>query len=501
MTRHSGLSRTRVAIIGGGFSGLGMGMALREAGIEDFVILEKSSQLGGTWRDNTYPGCACDVPSHLYSYSKVPKEDWSRVFAQREEIQAYLLHVARSKDLERHVCFETPLERARWHEATQRWQIETPTGELEAELMVVAAGPLHAPKIPNIPGRDSFEGATMHTARWRHDVDLRGKRVAVVGTGSSAIQLVPKIQPLVSKLVLMQRTAPWVLPKPDHVYPRAELAAFRRVPGFRRAYRGSIYGLLEMLQLAQRRPDVMKTVQQIGRLHLRRQVPDAALRRRLTPDFTLGCKRLLLSNSYYPALTRPNVDVVDGGLVEITPSGVVGADGRAREVDVLVFATGFHVTEAPIARRIEGTDGRTLADVWAGSPRAYLGTSVRGFPNMGFMIGPNLGNGHSSAFVLIEAQADYLVSALRAMAHERFGAFDVRRDVEVAYNEEVQAALTGTVWNAGGCASYYIDANGRNSTIYPWTTVDLRRRLRRFDPACYDLRPRVVASRERDSAA
>lgn len=489
-----------MAIIGGGFSGLCVAMALRRAGIDDFVILEKADELGGTWRDNTYPGCACDVPSHLYSFSKVPNPGWSRVFAASAEIQRYLLEVAASQDLERHVRFGAELEAAKWDEGAQRWFIETSAGLCVAQVLVAATGPLHAPRIPSFPGLEDFEGVTMHTARWRHDHDLRGRKVAVVGTGSSAIQLVPEILSDVDELVLLQRTAPWVLPKPDHRYPNVEKALLRR-PGFRRAYRESIYGVLELLQLAQRRPEVMQCVQQVGLWHLRRQIKDPGPREILTPNFTLGCKRLLLSNTYYPALTRDNVTVVPGGLRSLTKDGVVGADGIERKVDTVVFGTGFHVTDVPVAHRIADAGGRSLADTWRGSPEAYLGTTVHGYPNFFFMIGPNLGNGHSSAFIQIEAQADYIVDALCTMDAAGVTSVEVHAAEQERYNREVQAALQGTVWNAGGCASYYIDANGRNSTIYPWSTVDMRRRLSHFDRRCYALRTAPSRRVERTASA
>jgi len=498
MTRHSVSGTRRVVIIGGGFSGLGVAIELLRRGVRDLVILEKAEQLGGTWRENTYPGCACDVPSHLYSFSYAPNHDWSRVFSGQAEIQRYLLDVANAHGVLPYVRFGAEVESARWDDEDQRWTVRTSAGTVRAQVLVSGAGPLHEPRVPDIEGLDRFEGTTFHTARWRHDHDLRGRKVAVVGTGSSAIQLVPEIQPDVEALTLFQRTAPWVLPKPDHAYPPAEKALMKHVPGFQRAYRGAIYGALELLQLAERRPAVMAQVQRIGTLHLRRQVADPRLRETLTPEFTLGCKRLLLSNTYYPALTQPNVEVVDGGLARITERGVVGADGVEREADTLVFGTGFVVTDPPIAERIVGADGATLSSRWGGTPRAYLGTTVAGFPNLYLMIGPNLGNGHSSAFVLIEAQAEYIADALRAMDERGLTSVEVRRGVQDDYNEKVQEALSGTVWNAGGCASYYIDRNGINSSIYPWTTIDLRRRLRRFDAARYVLRaPPATESRRR----
>jgi cation diffusion facilitator CzcD-associated flavoprotein CzcO len=482
-------------IVGGGFSGLGVALALRRAGIADFVLLEKAARLGGTWRDNTYPGCACDVPSQLYSFSSHPSARWSRVFAGQPEIQQYLLDVAEHAEVHAKVRFETELVRAAWDAPTQRWILETSRGTIRAQLLVLATGPLHEPRIPDIPGLSAFEGTAFHTARWRHDHDLHGRRVAVVGTGSSAIQLVPEIQPRVEHLVLFQRTPAWVLPKLDHRYPALQRAAFEHVPGLRRAYRAGLYGVLELLQLAQRRPAVMRRVQRIGERHLARSIADPQLRRILTPSFTLGCKRLLLSNTYYPALQQPNVEVVPGGLTRVTARGAVGADGIERPIDTLILSTGFLVTDSTIAGRIVGADGRTLAERWQGSPEAYLGTSIHGFPNLFYMLGPNLGNGHSSAFVLIEAQAEYIVDAVRTMSRRGLSSVEVRPEVQARFNDAVQDALAGTVWNAGGCASWYIDRNGRNSTIYPWTTIDLRRRLRRFDLRAYHAR-QVLGSRD-----
>ncbi|MBK7777457.1 MAG: SDR family NAD(P)-dependent oxidoreductase [Sandaracinaceae bacterium] len=478
----------RVVIIGGGFSGLGVAIELLRRGQRDFVILEKASQLGGTWRENTYPGCACDVPSQLYSFSYAPNPDWDRVFAQQAEIQAYLLRVAEEHGVMAFVRLNAEVEEARFCEDSQRWLVRTNAGTYRAQVAVTAAGPLHVPKTPNIPGIERFTGDIFHTAQYRHDISLRGKRVAVVGTGSSAIQMVPEIQPEVAELILFQRTAPWVLPKPDHAIPPVEKAAFRHLPGFQKAYRETIYGALELLQLAQRKPKVMDQISRVGLRHLRRQVRDPELRAKLTPTFSLGCKRLLLSNTYYRALTRENATLLHSALERVTKRGVVGADGVERPADVIIFATGFRVTDTPSAELIFGRDGTCLRDAWAGSPRAYLGTTLHGFPNLFFMIGPNLGNGHSSAMVLIEAQAKYIADGLELLDQRALQSFEVRKDVEDDYNRDVQAALAGTVWNAGGCSSYYLDSNGRNSSIYPWTTLDLRFRLRRFDSEHYTLR-------------
>jgi cation diffusion facilitator CzcD-associated flavoprotein CzcO len=467
-------------VIGAGFAGVGAAIKLEEAGFRDFAVLEKSDRLGGTWRDNTYPGCGCDVPSAVYQFSFAQNPDWSRGFAGQAEIQAYLERTAAEFGVTERIHFGTEVRDANWNEADQRWHLSTSAGDYSARVVIAGAGPLHEPNLPNLPGLDKFEGTAFHSARWNHDHDLTGERVAVIGTGSSAIQFVPEIQPRVKQLYLFQRTAPWVLPKFDRSVPEAEKALYRRFPMAQRALRGFLYNTLELVQLAQRRPRVMQRIQKLILLHMHRQVKDPELRRVLTPKFTLGCKRMLLSNTYYRSLTQPNATVVPHAVTEVREHSVVGADGVEREVDTIIFGTGFHVTDPPIAERVRGADGRSIADTWRGSPRAYLGTSVAGFPNFFLLIGPNVGNGHSSAIVLIEAQLNHILDGLKTMRSRGAATVAVRPEVQAAYNERVQEALAGTVWNAGGCKSYYLDKNGTNSTIYPWTTIDLRRRTARF---------------------
>jgi cation diffusion facilitator CzcD-associated flavoprotein CzcO len=488
----------RTAIVGGGFSGIGVAARLLRRGDDDFVILERAEELGGTWRDNTYPGCACDVPSHLYSFSFAPKPDWTRVFAESAEIQDYLLGVARHEGVTSKAVTGCELIEARWDPAALRWDLLTTRGRWRCQVLVVAAGPLHEPLVPALPGLDTFEGTAFHSARWRHDHDLAGRRVAVVGTGSSAIQFVPMIQPRVAHLTVFQRTAPWVLPKPDVAIPLPVRALLRVAPPLRLAARGAIYALLEALQVAERHPEAMERLQRIGARHLERQVPDPALRAILRPRFTLGCKRLLLSNTWYPALQAPNARLVPRGVASLTPTGVVDTTGEHHAADTLIFGTGFHVTDLPIAERVVGLAGRTLAEVWAGSPQAYKGTTVPGFPNLFTMLGPNLGNGHTSLLLIVEAQARYLSDALATLDRAGLGAVEVRADALRAFNDEVQRALAGTVWNSGGCTSWYLDGSGVNRSIYPWTTLDLRRRLRRFDLAAYRTLP---ASAARPSAS
>jgi cation diffusion facilitator CzcD-associated flavoprotein CzcO len=475
----------RVAVIGGGFSGIGAVAQLKAAGIDDVVAFEQAAAVGGTWRDNTYPGCACDVPSALYSFSFAPKPDWSRFYATQPEIERYLLDVARDTGALAHVRCGVRVTGASWDEADGRWAIETPDGPWRAQVLISGTGPWHQPLIPELPGLDGFDGPVFHSSRWDHDAPLDGARVAVVGTGASAVQFVPRIQPRVARLHLFQRTPHWVLPKPDRPLLRAEQTLLRRVPGAQRALRELLRYGFEGVGMGMRHPRAMRQLQRVGELHLRRTVADPRLRAQLTPAFTLGCKRILMSNDWYPALTRDNVELIPAAVTEVRERSVVGADGRERAVDAIVFGTGFRILDQPIAALVRGRDGRTLAEHWQGSPRGYKGTTVAGFPNLFVLLGPNLGNGHSSATVLIEQQMAYVLDALRTMESRGLRDVEVRAEVQARWNARVDAALAGSVWNAGGCASYYLDENGRNSFMYPWSTVRHRRETRRFDLGAY----------------
>jgi cyclohexanone monooxygenase len=471
--------QVEVLIVGGGISGIGAAIRLQQRGVQDFVILEKAQAIGGTWRDNTYPGCACDVPSALYSYSFAPKPNWSRVFAPQPEINAYVRDTAERFGVLSRVRYGQPVESARWDEAANHWVIRTPHATYHARFVISCAGYLHEPQIPRLPGLAQFPGTVFHSSRWQHDHDLQGRRVAVIGTGASAIQFVPKIQPKLKSLHVFQRTPQWILPKPD-----ARIGWLMRrglaLPGAMKLMRETLYRRLEELGGAFRHPEHMKRVQAVALRHLHKQVKDPALRATLTPNYVLGCKRVLLSNDYYPALTQPNVEVLATGVSEIRGSSVMGG-GAAREVDTIILGTGFHVSDPPIAAHIRGASGRTLADVWAGSPQAYRGTTIAGFPNAFMVLGPNLAIGHNSAFIVIEAQLDYICDALCTLRREGVTRIEVRRDAQASYNRRVQRDLAGTVWNTGGCSSYYIDANGRNSIAFPWSTLRMRRILARFD--------------------
>jgi cation diffusion facilitator CzcD-associated flavoprotein CzcO len=477
--------RVEVLVIGAGISGVGAAIRLLREGITDFVVLEKAAALGGTWRDNVYPGCACDVPSALYSYSFAQKPDWSQAFAGQREILDYVRDTAVQFGVIPYLRFGEGVEDALWNEASQRWIVKTSSRVYHARAVISCAGYLHEPSIPALPGLAEFKGTIFHSSRWRRDHDLMGQRVAVIGTGASAIQFVPEIQPRVARLHVFQRTPQWILPKPDHTLTDLEKSVFQRPPALH-AWRAALYGALETFGVGFRRPRMLAAVQRLALRHLRRSVADPALRRALTPDYVLGCKRVLLSNDYYPAMAAPNVELLPTGVRALRGDVVIGHDGSEREVDTIVLGTGFHVSDPPIAQRIRGNDGRSLADLWSGSPRAYRGTTIAGFPNLFFVLGPNLAIGHNSAFIVIEAQLDYVMSALTTMRRLGLGRFEVRSGVQEAYNAEVQRDLQGTVWNTGGCSSYYLDANGRNSIGFPWSTVTMRKLLREVDTESYN---------------
>ncbi|HXJ62597.1 MAG TPA: NAD(P)/FAD-dependent oxidoreductase [Actinomycetota bacterium] len=479
-----------VAVVGSGFGGLCAAVALRRAG-RDFVVLERGDDVGGTWRDNSYPGCACDVPSHLYSFSFAPNPNWSRSFSPQPEIQAYLRGVARSFGVLPRVRFGAEVLGARWDPSALRWRISTTLGDLEARVLVAGTGPLSEPSIPNLPGLERFEGTTFHSAQWRHDHDLAGEQVGVVGTGASAIQFVPHVQRAASHLTLFQRTAPWVLPRRDRDLSRPERWLFRRAPAAQRLARSGIYWWRESWILGFERYDwIMAAGERYARWVLRRRVPDPALRAKLTPSYRLGCKRVLLANDYYPALGRPNVEVVTDRIVEVLARAIVtsgpGGERREHPVDTIVFGTGFHATDQPIAGRIVDGGGRSLAERWAaGGMSALNGLTVAGFPNLFLLVGPNTALGHSSIVIMIEAQVHHLVQALGRMDAGGVVAIEPDTATQAAYGEQMQRRLSRTVWNSGGCRSWYLDDHGRNTILWPTFTFTFRRELADFDPGGY----------------
>jgi cation diffusion facilitator CzcD-associated flavoprotein CzcO len=477
-----------VAIIGTGFSGLGVAIRLKQAGMNDFVLLERADDLGGTWRDNHYPGLCCDVPSHVYSFSFELNPLWRRGFAPGAEIQEYLRNTADKHGVTRHIRYGHEVLDAAWDDEALRWRIRTEGGEFSARYLASGAGGLSDPTVPDIPGLEAFRGKTFHSARWEHDHPLDGERVAVIGTGASAIQFVPQIQPRVERLHLFQRTPAWVMPRLDHEITRTEHRLLRWIPFAPRVVRGALYWLLELRVVGFRRPRLMRGAEWVARRHLRRQVPDPELRRKLTPSYTLGCKRVLISDDYYPALAQPNVEVVTAGIREVREHSIVDGDGNERAVDTIIFGTGFHVADPPIARRVRGRDGRTLAETWAaGGMQAYLGTTVAGFPNLFFIVGPNTGLGHNSQVFMIESQINYMLDGLRVMRERGADVFEVRPDVQEDYNRRLQEAMRGTVWTDGHCRSWYLDDTGRNTTLWPTFSYRFRQLTRRFAPGDYVL--------------
>ena len=492
------MSEVDVAIVGTGFSGLGMAINLKKAGRNDFVLLEKGSDVGGTWHWNTYPGCACDVPSHLYSFSFAPNPEWPETYSKQPEIRKYLEKVATDFGIRPKIRFNTTVESAAWDEDAQRWTIETSDGAVSARVIVSGMGPLSEPRIPDIEGLDSFEGETFHSARWNHDYDVKGKRIASIGTGASAIQYVPAIQRDVEQIHVFQRTPPWIFPHSNRKITDTERSVYRRFPILQKLNRAGVYAGRELAVLGfVKRPKIMKYVERLAKKHMRDGLGDRTdLLDKVTPDYTIGCKRILPSNKWYPAIAKDNVELVTGGVERVTPRGVVGSDGVEREVDAIVFGTGFEVTDIPAARFIRGRDGIGLDDVWHGSPNALNGATIPGFPNLFMLLGPNTGLGHSSMVYMIESQIAYVMGALAAMDAHGAATVEVRPEAVKTYNERIDRQLDGTVWNTG-CASWYMDDTGRNATLWPDWTFAFRHRLARFDVASYTLEP----ARQREAVA
>ncbi|MFH5229367.1 flavin-containing monooxygenase [Antrihabitans spumae] len=480
----------RVLIIGSGFSGLGMGISLQKSGIDDYIILEKASEVGGTWRDNTYPGAACDVPTHLYSYSFEPRDNWSQLFSKQPEIFDYLKEVADKYNLRPHIRFGQNMTRGYWDESENRWHAFASDGqEYVAQFVVSAIGALHVPSIPALDGIEEFTGAAFHSAQWNHDFDLTGKRVAVIGTGASAIQFVPEIVDRVGALTLFQRTAPWVLPRSNVDFPAGFQRALRRVPGLRFALRNGIYWSAESGAYAMnRRPGLLKGVEWIGKRHIRRQISDPVVQEKLTPDYRAGCKRLLGSNTYYRAIENPKTELVTDAIERVTADGIVTKDGVEHKVDAIIYGTGFHVIDSFTNLSIKGRDGEDLTDRWTQEGvQAHRGITVAGVPNAFFLLGPNTGLGHNSIVFMIESQIHYVIEAMKLVEANGVAAIAPRREAQDRFNEKLQSNLAGSVWNTGGCESWYLDEHGNNRTLWAGFTWQYWLQTRRVDVSEYEL--------------
>ncbi|MBB5155257.1 cation diffusion facilitator CzcD-associated flavoprotein CzcO [Saccharopolyspora phatthalungensis] len=474
-------------IVGSGFAGLGMAIQLKQAGIDDFIVLEKAVDLGGTWRDNTYPGCACDVPSLMYSFSFEQNPAWSRMFARHDEISDYLQHCADKYWVRDHIHYGVVFTGAEYDEKASAWRVSTADGtEYVGRALVSGVGVLHIPSYPELPGVERFAGEVFHSAEWNHELDLAGKRVAVIGTGASAIQFVPRIATKVARLHLFQRTPPWIQPKPDLPIPGVFQRWFRRVPLLQRAARAALYWMLEARYFVVFNRRLGGFFEQLSKRYIRKVVKDPGVRAAVTPDYAMGCKRILLSSDYYPALNRSNVDLVTSGVGEVRPRSVVTGDGQEHPVDAIIYATGFHVTDAFAHLSIVGRDGRKLQDAWRNGMEAYLGIAVSGFPNLFFLLGPNTGLGHNSVVFMIESQINYVLGFLRSICRDEVSQIDVRQSVQDSFNAEIQSKLAGAVWSVGGCRSWYLDENGVNRAIWPGFTWKYWLRTRKADMADYE---------------
>ncbi len=483
-------------IIGAGFAGLCAAVKLDEDGERDFVVIERGADVGGTWRDNTYPGAACDVPSQLYSFSFAPNPDWSMSFSPQPEIQAYIRKVAdKSGTLDRFV-FHTSVDDARWDDDAQRWVVQTTAADgsqqtYAARTLISGAGGLSEPKIPEIDGIETFQGEIFHSARWNHDIDLAGKRVAVIGTGASSIQIVPEIQKTLQDtgghLDVYQRTAPYVMPRNDRKYGKLERLALKRLPGLQSLYRHAIYWGRECYVPGfTLQPKLAAPAKKLALRNIATGIQDPELRAKVTPTFEIGCKRILISNTYYPALAADNVELVTDGIAKVTGDAIVTADGVERPIDVLIVATGFFTTELPITEHLVGRSGRSLAETWSETGMAaYKGSTIPDFPNLFMIVGPNTGLGHSSMVYMIESQVNYIREAIRTMRHNDYAVVEVSPEAASSYNADIQRRMKRTVWTTGGCASWYMDAHGNNTTLWPRTTFAFRSLTKQFDVAAY----------------
>jgi len=488
----NGVRPRSIAVVGGGFGGVGAAVLLHRAGYNDVTVFERGERVGGVWNHNTYPGAACDVPSHLYEFSFEPNPRWSRRYAPQAEIQAYLEDVARRHGVLDRIRTGTEVTRAHWEEERSKWLLDTSAGAHEADILITACGQLSVPSVPPLPGLETFGGPAFHTAQWRHDVELAGKRVAVIGTGCSAIQTVPAIQPLVEQVDVYQRSPGWTFPKMDFAYSERAQRLFERVPVLQRLDRAAIFAFMEAgaLGMTSRRW-MLKPFRAIARSQIKRAIKDPELRRKVTPTDEIGCKRLMLTDEWYPTLIKPNVELVTERIASVTATGIVTADGVERPADVLVLATGFKTHGFVAPMEIIGAAGRTLSEAWAPVPRAYLGLSVPDFPNMFLLYGPNTNGGTGSVVYVIEAGMAHVIAALRELERAHARRIEVGRQAADGFDRELRAALAGTVWHTG-CTNWYVDENGNDPNQWAWLWSKYRRRTVRIEPGAYELSTPVL---------
>ena len=478
-------NKAKIVVIGTGFAGIAAAARLLQEGEQDLIILERGSDVGGVWRDNRYPGCACDVESHLYSLSFAPNPDWSRKFSPQPEIHAYLQNCAKEFGLMEYIRFHHEVQRLDWNDTNKEWRIGTNREEFIADIIVGAFGALSAPSIPALEGIDRFKGEIFHSAEWPAEFSGKGKRIAVVGTGASAIQFIPHIQPDAESLHVFQRTPAWVIPQQDGSISQEKRKAYSRYPVLQKMARQKIYAQREALVFGFRNPQWLKWVEKTAVNHMHQSIKNPDLRKKLTPDYRIGCKRILLSNTYYPALAQPNVEVHTTGISEVEEAAVIDTEGNRISVDTIIFGTGFQVTDLPFAQHIYGRKGHSLHDEWKGSPKAYLGTTVSGFPNLFLLQGPNTGLGHTSVILMIEAQVDHMLQTLAHMKQRKLAAIEPSPRAQERFIEETDRLMEGTVWTSGGCRSWYLDKTGRNSTLWPGSTLSFMKKAAKFNSEDY----------------
>lgn len=470
-----------VAIIGTGFGGLCMAIQLKKAGIDDFIIFEKGDTVGGTWRDNTYPGAACDVPSHLYSFSFEAKADWCHKYARQPEILAYLQYCAEKYDLLRHIHFNTEIGQAGFDEKEQHWNIETVSGELyTAQMVVFACGQLNRPLYPKLEGIEQFKGVHFHSARWDHGFDYTNKQIAVIGTGASAIQFVPELVKKAKQVYLFQRSAAWVIPKKDRPYSALEKKIFKRFHWIEKLYRFWIYWMSEIRFLALN-PNgfIHRGLTDMAVKHIKKSVSDPVLQKALIPDYPAGCKRILISNNYYPALAQTNASVINHKLERVTEQGI-SAGGKEYKVDAIIYGTGFQSTDFLAPMRITGRKGIDLNEAWSKGAEAYLGITLADFPNLFMLYGPNTNLSHNSIIYMIESQVRYILMGIQAVKQHKLARIEPQKKVQQHYNKTLQDSLKNAIWSIG-CKNWYVNKEGKNTNNWPGFSFQYRKRVSTFN--------------------